>query len=96
MCIAKLKQLKKKIIESYEGVLNDDEYCIITTLLKKEKDALHAMNRHGTYSLSATKHCGKTTLSTGGQTKMCNYVNSSLNQNNLKKKDTDIGYTSFL
>lgn len=99
----KIKEIKNKIVELYKGVLADDEYGIIGILLKKEREALHAMNKMGAYSSSASKQQGCNALSTGTQTKMCSYVsNSSASKNvnyvkNSKTKiDGDLGYTSFI
>lgn len=99
----RIKQMKHKIIELYEGIVADDEYGIIPVLLKKEKDALDAMNRAGTYSLQASKQVGSTCQATGFNSKMCNYTSSvdlqcSQGPNGLNgtRNDTDLGYASFM
>jgi len=104
----KIKELKHKIIELYEGIIADDEYGIIPVLLKKEKDALEAMNRAGTYSLQASKQIGNTCMATGFNSKMCNYTSQqslgpqgpvgSQGPNGLNgtRNDTDLGYASFM
>lgn len=85
-------ELKNRIIELYQGVVNDDEYGIIAALLKKEKDASNVMTTQGCDSLAASKSIGYTSLSSGNKIKMYSYC-QKVNENATEQDD--IGFNAF-
>jgi von Willebrand factor type A domain len=89
----KIKELKKQIILKYQSVYKDDEYGIISMLLKKELDAYKEAQQTGMSSNATKCKTVHTISSLGHSAPIYKYANSS--KGSTRKTDTDLGFTSF-